>query len=270
MKSKYNEKFQLGLPLLPWCWFTSRTSEFDKWNKNPNEATPDQRENGQISQLDHLFPHKWNMGHFCGQRPWWFFPNYWNLLAGGQFGGYFCNLSRLWCRFLIIPTTALPDGWVNEPFNAYRKWCSLGHTIKRECDKDGNKSVILATVVKVLVESIFRYVRSNTIFQIWRYHRSLWLTGKMFKSSSFAELDNVIDVFFSAIIMLIRVLHCCIISIMFIAVMLSVGEVCQYRCAYAWPCVSVMTDLWLRPKQQKSINSAAGFDNQGWCRKAYF
>lgn len=179
--------------------FTSCTSEFDKWNKNPNEATPDQRETDNQStgspfaQMEH--------GAFCVGKDRGGSFQIIDILAGGQFGGYFANLKAGYgVGSTHYSHYVLPDGWVNEPFkNAYTEVMQPWYTIKKECDKDGNKSVLaLATVVKVLGMS-----RLSDMYGPIPYSKYGGTMQVAYDSQEdvykqfFAELDNAIDVLLS-------------------------------------------------------------------------
>lgn len=130
---------------------TDCTSEFNKWNTNPNEATEAQREvdnqstGAPFAQMEH--------GVFCIGKDRGGSFQIIDILAGGQFGGYFANLKAGYnVGSTHYSQYVLPDGWVNEPFkNAYTEVMQPWYAIKKQCDKEGNTSVLaLATVVKVL------------------------------------------------------------------------------------------------------------------------
>lgn len=129
---------------------TSCTSEFDKWNTDPNSATEEQmtydgnNTGGFFAQMEHN-------AKIVGLDKGGAFQIT-DMLTGGLFSGYFSNIKESYDVGAIHNAHySLPDKWVNQPFNdTYNNVMTPWRSLKINAEKDQTPSIIsLANIVKV-------------------------------------------------------------------------------------------------------------------------
>lgn len=137
------------------CGLASCTGEFDKWNLDPSNATEEQRQVDNQAVGSPFSTMEYGAMAVGNGRGGAF--QIVDILAGGQWGGYFANLKASYgVGATHYSHYVLPDGWVNEPFKyAYTDIMQNWNTIKKESEKTGgNKNAYaVATVVKVFAMS---------------------------------------------------------------------------------------------------------------------
>ncbi len=176
--------------------FSSCTSEFDKWNTDPNSATEDNMSHDNLntgaffSQMEHnvFIVGKDKGGSFQIE----------DMLTGGLFSGYFSNIKASYSAGSIHNANYLmPDAWVNQPFNdtftnVMQPWLKLNTNAL--ADKRTNVAA-LGDIVKVLAMSRITdmygpipYTKFGTGVQVaYDSQENLYKTF-------FNELDSAIDV----------------------------------------------------------------------------
>lgn len=128
----------------------SCTGEFDKWNINPNEVTPEQMSHDDL--LTGAFFVQMEKGVFIVGEDKSGEYQITEMLAGDIFSGYMANIMTYDYTATHNDHYALYPNWYNAAFNdAYvdimQPWLSL----KEEAEKNGQKAVkAVADIVKVL------------------------------------------------------------------------------------------------------------------------
>ncbi|PTL32293.1 SusD/RagB family nutrient-binding outer membrane lipoprotein [Prevotella sp. oral taxon 376] len=152
MKSyKFRNIFSTAAAVALTMGFTACTGNFDKWNLNPADATEAQRQVDNQAVGSPFSTMEYGVMPVGNNRGGSF--QIVDILAGGQFGGYFANLKPAYgVGATHYSHYVLPDGWVDEAYKyAYQDVMQNWNTIKKESEKTGGdkNALALATVVKV-------------------------------------------------------------------------------------------------------------------------
>lgn len=147
---KYTKALSSVLVLSGCLGLTACTDAFDKWNINPNEVTPG--EMGQDNLTTGAFFTQMEKGVFIVGVDKGGEYQITEMLAGDIFSGYVSNITTYSYATYHNDHYALYQGWYNAAFNdAYTDIMQPWISIQKEAEKNGTPAVgALADIVKVL------------------------------------------------------------------------------------------------------------------------